>query len=212
MPIVYYLLALLLLPLAALFALTLFHAGLPSMAALGGAGAYIVVRLVVHKNIRWLEAFAHEMTHVAVALVFLRDIRELNVKSSGTGHAVTAGNRRGDAAITLAPYCLPLFTYILLALRPLISRDGTSLTIFDALAGLTLGLHLCCFAMQTRLYQTDLRRFPLPFSLLYIVTFLLFNLSVTFTCFHADASLPAALWAVVKDAYQTLIAYLPPWK
>lgn len=210
-----YLYTLLLLPLLVLFALVLYDTAAQALSdymlyrwlALGVA-LYTVARLFVRKNIAWVECFAHEMTHIVVAALFLRDIREMNVTGRGTGRAVTAGTSLATIPLTLAPYCLPLFTYLMLALRPLISSDANSEMVYDTLTGLTLGLHLHVFALQTRTYQTDITRFPLPFSFVYILTFLAFNLSTVLYAFQPGENIFTALWHVVKAAALTLIHYI----
>lgn len=68
--------------------------------------------------------------------------------------------------MALAPYCLPLWTYFILWLRPFINFQGRG--IFDIVIGLTVAFHVLCFKSQTRNNQTDINQYPLLFSYSYI--------------------------------------------
>lgn len=172
-----------------------------------GASVYTILHIFIHKNIKWLETFSHEMTHVVVSLLFLRDIRAMNVRSEGGGEAITAGKAFASAPISLAPYCLPLFTYILLFLRPLISEEPTPMMIFDTLIGLSIGFHAHCFASQTRPYQTDITRYGI-FSVFYILTFLLFNANTIIVSFWQHQNVFTAFWYVIKQNFTTFLSFL----
>lgn len=133
----------------------------------------IIVYCIFHKyvslNIEWLETDSHEKIHGVVGWIFGRRIHSA-YSEEGRGCINTSGNniwsRWGMLPMSLAPYCLPLWTYSILWLRPFISYRG--LWIFDILVGTTLAFHYFCFKSQTRSNQTDINQYPLSFSYTYI--------------------------------------------
>lgn len=173
-----------------------------------GAVAYTVFHFFVRRNIRWLETASHELTHVAVSMLFLREVREMNVSDTGNGLAVTAGKSFANVPVSLAPYCLPLFAYLLLALRPLIRPDGSALMIYDILVGLVIAFHVHCFTLQTGRYQPDINSYPLPFSFAYIFTFLFFNANVFLLAFQPGENVFTALWHTMKAMFLTLAGWI----
>ena len=79
-------------------------------------------------------------------------------------------------AITLSPYCVPLFTLVLLPWR---FTTGTATPLFlaaiDAIIGFTYAFHICCWVKQTRLHQTDISGPGVILSLLIIATVHILN-------------------------------------
>ncbi len=122
-----------------------------------GIGGYFGVGLlrIFNRNLEWAQTFSHELSHTLVGLLFLRKIHSFTAEE-GTGVMTHSGPWRfGSTFISLAPYSMPIFIYILLGLREL--GDAGSLYIFDIMIGIACGFHLACFWKQTRPYQTDLR-------------------------------------------------------
>ena len=130
-----------------------------------GIGAYLVLKGLLAKNLVWMETFSHELTHTVVSLLTLRKMHDFRA-GQGSGAIVTSGGGLSAVFVTLAPYCLPIFTYFFLMLRPLIAVDG--LWIYDILLGVTIAFHAVCFISQTRNYQPDINQYPLVFSYSYI--------------------------------------------
>jgi hypothetical protein len=142
-----------------------------------GVGVYLVLRKIplLHKNAEWFETQTHEWLHTIVALLFGQKI-----------HAVNAGEKEGvmyhsgrfsrNIFISLAPYCLPLYTYAFCLLRLL--SDRQTLYIFDLLIGLTLAFHLSVFLKQAKPYQTDIKEFGYLTSYTFIAAFLFFNITI----------------------------------
>lgn len=134
-----------------------------------GFVAYCIFHKYVSLNMTWLETDSHEKIHGIVGWLFGRRIHSAH-SEEGSGCIYTSGNnfwsRWGLLPMSFAPYCLPLWTYSILWLRPLIGYQ--SLWIFDILVGITLAFHYYCFKNQTRSNQTDINQYPLSFSYTYI--------------------------------------------
>ncbi|MDL2240841.1 hypothetical protein LJC69_04380 [Bacteroidales bacterium OttesenSCG-928-K22] len=140
-----------------------------------GVAAYFLLRLLFRKNEKWLQTFSHELSHTIVGFFFFKKIHSFQAKE-GTGEIWHSGS--GNIFISLAPYCLPIFTYLFLFLRLL--SDPTKTYIFDIFIGFTLAFHILCFIKQTGKWQTDITNHGVFLSYLFIITFALFNLLVVF--------------------------------
>ena len=142
-----------------------------------GFGAYFVLRLILffRKNEEFLQIFSHELTHTVVGLFFFQKIHSFQANEQ-EGVVWHSGRRYGSLCISLAPYCLPIFTFAFLLLR--IIGANKSLYIFDLFIGFTLAFHLLCFIRQTRPYQTDISSNGYILSFLFIFCALLFNLTI----------------------------------
>jgi hypothetical protein len=128
------------------------------------------------KNEKFMQTFSHELTHTIVGLMFGRKIHSFRATAGEGGEMCHSGGRFGGIFISLAPYCLPLFTYVFLLLR--IIGAWKLLLWFDVFVGFTLAFHIVCFATQTRNYQTDISSRGYLKSYLFIVLFWLFNATV----------------------------------
>lgn len=135
---------------------------------------FLIPRL--RNNFRWLMKFTHEFTHLVFALLFLRKINRFKVDSEDSYVSYSNG-KLGYYAITLSPYCVPLFT---IALLPWRFTTGTATPLFlsaiDILIGFTYAFHVCCWIRQTRLHQTDIIGPGIARSLLIITTAHILNL------------------------------------
>jgi hypothetical protein len=142
-----------------------------------GVVAYIVLKQlrILRKNAEWFETQTHEWTHTIVALMFGQKIHSVSA-GEGEGVVYHSGRFSRNIFISLAPYCLPVYSYAFCVLR-LLSAKRT-LHIFDLLIGFTLVFHLVAFKKQTKSYQPDIREFGLPVSYIFIAAFLFFNLTI----------------------------------
>ena len=134
-----------------------------------------IIRLF-NKNLEWLRTFSHELSHTVVGLMFLRKIHSFE---AGQGEGVishSGGLRFGTIFISLAPYCLPLFTYMLLFMREL--GATSSLYIFDIMIGITLAFHIGCFRRQIGTHQTDITSVGVFKSYLFILAMWIVNLTI----------------------------------
>lgn len=126
----------------------------------------------------FLATFSHEFTHTVVSWLFLKRVHSFNVTASQGGEIMhTSGGKVADTCISLAPYCLPVFTYALLIIRSCLRTE--ILPFCDVLLGITVAFHARCFASQTKWDQPDINHFGnILFPYWYIVTALVFNLSI----------------------------------
>lgn len=171
-----------------------------------GAALYVGIRHYLNQNIAWLETFSHELTHITVAMLTFRKVHGFQA-SELTGMVATSGKYRFTEILTsLAPYCLPVFTYALLFIRPLIDFHGR--WIFDILIGITLCFHLICFKHQTGNHQTDIRQYPLYFSYLYIATAHVVNFCIIWVAFFPHHHVFSSFWRMVCAAWNQVLMLL----
>lgn len=110
----------------------------------------------VRANVRWLMKFTHEFTHLLFAILFFRRINRFKVDDTDSYVSYSSG-WFGYHAITLSPYCIPVFTLSLLPWRFTTgAQSHLYLMVIDALIGFTYAFHACCWAKQIRLSQTDI--------------------------------------------------------
>lgn len=108
-----------------------------------GAVIYMVLRRLMKNNMSFLEVFSHEFTHTVVALLFNRKIHSFQAGEQA-GVICTSGKRQyALIPISLAPYCFPIFTYLLLSIRWMLDFHGV--WIYDILIGITICFHIYCF-------------------------------------------------------------------
>jgi hypothetical protein len=169
-----------------------------------GIVIYSLARGVMRKNLNWLEVFSHELTHTVVSIMLLRKVHSFRA-GDRDGEVSTSGASSTRIFVTLAPYCLPIFTYFFLFFRPLIKSDG--LWIYDIFLGVTIAFHAICFKTQTGNYQPDIRRFPLPFSYLYIFTALLFNINTILVSYWSSKNVFTAFWYSLTSIWEGLTAF-----
>lgn len=130
---------------------------------------------VFGKNVGWMQVFSHELAHTAVGLMFFQRIHSFNADSR-KGRVSYSGSKFGDIFISLAPYCLPLITYVLLLFRLLGAPD--SLYIFDMLIGFTTAFYACCFYSQTGTFQSDITEQGTVRAFMFIIAAWIFNATV----------------------------------
>ena len=123
-----------------------------------GFAAYAIFLLFlilpkVRHNLNWFMHFTHELTHTLVALLFFRRIEEFLV-SRRDCHVKYQKSRIGYIPITLSPYCIPVFTFMLFPFR--FAGDSHYMIIFDALIAFTYAFHVHAFIKQTRFSQPDI--------------------------------------------------------
>lgn len=144
-----------------------------------GAGAYLILHILpfFRKNEKWLQTFSHELTHTVVGMMFFRKIHSFNVEDAGTGAVQHSGRRNfGGIFISLSPYCFPIFTYLFMLLRILGSEN--MFYIFDIFIGFTAAFHFLCFWSQTGSYQSDIQKYGLFRSYLFIAAWRLLNMTI----------------------------------
>ena len=170
-----------------------------------GAVAYTLLRGLLRKNIVWLETFSHELTHIVVSLMLFRKIHSFRA-GQGSGEVTTSGSDVSRVFVSLAPYCLPIFTYLLLFFRPLIKAD--SLYVYDIFVGISIAFHAICFKTQTGNHQPDINRFPLFFSYLYIAAALLFNLNTILVSYWSSKNVFTAFVYSLQSMWEGTTSFI----
>jgi hypothetical protein len=137
---------------------------------LAGAVAYVALRLLIRKPER-MYLWAHELTHLLVAKLFLREVRGFHITSRAGGKVVMD---RTNVAIDLAPYAVPL--YNVLALVPAAVLSGKHPYAGDAYLGVaaflfTMHLHFSAEGFLDG--QPDVRRSGRIFSAAVVILFLM---------------------------------------
>jgi len=133
---------------------------------LGGAIAYLLVHFLFRKPER-MYLWAHEITHLFVAKLFLRRVHGFHITSRSGGKVVID---RTNVAIDLAPYAVPL--YNVMALLPVMLVGGGvphARKIYLGTAAFLFTMHLC-FSVEGFIDgQPDVRRSGRVFSLAIVV-------------------------------------------
>lgn len=170
-------------------------------------GIVIAIALgrLVYSNIMWFETFSHEFTHIVVALLFFRKVHSFHAEEEN-GEVYTSGSsQNGLIPMALAPYCLPIFTYLFLTLRPLVAFTG--LWVIDIMIGISVAFHIGCFRHQTGKYQTDINQYPLYFSYAYIYVARLINGCIIAVAFFPHYNVFTSVWRLLCAVYGNLIAF-----
>ena len=97
--------------------------------------------------------FTHELTHTLVALLFWGKIREFVVRDRECYVSYLTGPM-GYVPITLSPYCIPIYTFMLFPFR--FAGDSHYMIVFDFLIAFSYAFHIHSFIKQTRLTQSDI--------------------------------------------------------
>ena len=171
-----------------------------------GVSIYVLFRRLVvprfdelHRKFMSIETLSHELSHYITGLSLGRRVHSIHAEEK-TGEVMTSGSTWSRPMTSLAPYTMPFLTYLPLALRTLI--DWQSTWLYDILAGITMGFHLIVFVNDTKLYQTDINRFPsLWFPGLYIAVFHVFNLTVIAVTFWSSKNFFTAIWWVIQHLF-----------
>lgn len=130
-----------------------------------GFGIFIPVWFIWVRHSDFLNTFEHEVTHMLVGLLMLKRPRKLHVTHGAGGHVLIQGSN--NFIITLAPYFLPTFSYLLLFIYPLLAdiyRPHFYVTL-----GLTTSYHVFSTWQETSLVQTDIHANGVVFSLMFII-------------------------------------------
>ena len=173
-----------------------------------------IVYLIFHKfffrkNIDIMQTMLHEGAHMLVGALFLRrKIYQFNAKSSdalsygdntlGFVSSSRKGNRISIMS-TLAPYMLPYLTFLLLLFRLMIKNE--CLPIIDVIIGFSLMFYILCWKKDTRRDQSDIQLCGVFLSYLYIVTFLLLNISLIIYSLSGGISEPMNIIDAVKHYF-----------
>lgn len=117
--------------------------------------AYALVLYIMRRqhNLDWSMKFTHELTHTLVALIFFRKIYEFVVRGKEC-YVLYQRPRIGYLPITLSPYCIPIYTFMIFPFR--FVGNNHFMIIFDVLIAFTYAFHIHSFIQQTRITQSDI--------------------------------------------------------
>ena len=111
--------------------------------------------------------FTHELTHTLTALLFLKKINEFVVRERDCYVNYKVGRYGvGYTTITLSPYCLPIYTFMILPFR--FTGEASYMVIFDVMIAFTYSFHIHSFIKQTRFYQSDISNCGIAKSIAYL--------------------------------------------
>ena len=174
--------------------------------AVGFVVYLIFHKFIFRKNIDIMQTMSHEGAHMLVGALFLRrKIYQFNAKSSdslsyndNTLGFVSSEVKGGRISImsALAPYTLPYLTFLLLFFRLMIKNE--CLPIIDTIIGFSLMFYFLCWKKDTRLDQSDIQLCGVFLSYLYIITFVLFNISLIIYSVSGGTSDPVNINEAVK--------------
>jgi hypothetical protein len=122
--------------------------------------AGMILWLLLGRFLRFFHVFEHEVTHLVTGLIFFIKPRQLVASESG-GRMEMYGN---NFIVSLAPYFVPLFSLVLMALMPLL--DSTVSVYACGVLGLATGYHVITNLQEFSLQQPDIRSHGLVFSTL----------------------------------------------
>ena len=104
-------------------------------------------------NLNWFMKFTHELTHTLVALLFFAKIHKFIVMERECNVYYEA--KVGYVPITLSPYCIPIYTFMIFPFR--FAGNADYMVIFDFLIAFTYAFHVHTFIRQTRFTQMDIK-------------------------------------------------------
>ena len=118
-------------------------------------GLFLISMIIprMRHNLNWFMKFTHELTHTLVAVLCFAKIREFVVKDRDCYVNYKAGPI-GYVPITLSPYCIPIYTFMLFPFR--FAGDSHYMIVFDALIAFSYAFHVHSFIKQTRFRQPDI--------------------------------------------------------
>lgn len=139
----------------------------------GGGAYYLIMCLILRKNLAFFQTWIHEFLHTVICIFTGRRIESFHATANDGGSVYSYGSP--NIVLSLAPYTIPFFTFILLLLRLIIPMRFKWFTL---LIGFSFFMHLHAFIVQIKPYQTDLIAHGLIKSYLYIFSFLPMNIGI----------------------------------
>lgn len=166
-------------------------------------------KFLFKKNIDIVQTMSHEGAHMLVGALFLRrKIYQFNAKSADSLSygdntlGFVSSSRKGNyisIMSTLAPYMFPYLTFLLLLFRLMIKNE--CLPIVDVIIGFSLMFYFFCWKKDTRRDQSDIQLCGVFLSYLYIITFLLFNISLIIYAVSGGISEPLNIFGGIKQYF-----------
>lgn len=143
-----------------------------------GLLAYLPIdRYLLKKNADFLKTHSHEYNHFIVSLLFFKKMHSFHSEERSGVIYHEAGGPVSGPCISLAPYCLPLLTYLLLIVAA--GMKPEVLWIANIIIGISVAFYVHCFRVQTGSYEPDINKYrPRFFPYWFIFVFLVFNATV----------------------------------
>lgn len=163
-----------------------------------GLVVYWAVNRFLFATPKILKTGSHELDHALVCCLFLKKVTEFNVREDSGEIYHVRGGIVSSTFISLAPYCLPLFSYVLLVFKPFI--DAEFVWLADLMIGVVTAFHFHCFREQTHMGQSDITQFGSRWMpLWFIYAFRFFNLMVILRSLLPGLNVFKAYIAIFED-------------
>jgi len=167
--------------------------------AIGGFVLFLVLFMLFGAPVKSY-ILEHELSHIVFALLSGIRIRSVSVKSNNA----YVRTDRINIFIVLAPYSLPLYTVILVALFRLITHFTASTVLaalFYLLFGATLSFHFVATIHYIQLEQPDMRRYGYFSSLVFIAIWSILILTVILRFMFIDIQLACYFQRTLRETY-----------
>ena len=152
---------------------------------------------IFNQNLKFLRTFIHELTHTIFTFLSLKRVQHFQASSHRGGEIHVVGG--GNMLILLSPYCIPIFTILLLLLKPLFQLKFSPYMEF--LIGFTYFFHLHTNWLQTSNRQTDINKYPFFTSYSFILLFHLLFLGILFYSFKIGLD---SFWILPRESIEKL--------
>lgn len=171
----------------------------------GIAVFFIADRIIGKERYGNFFVFSHELDHAVVSVLLFKKVHSFRAGLDSGEIYHTAGGSFSKVLISLAPYCLPLYTYAFLLVRA--AAIPSLYWLFDLLIGISLGFYAFIFRHDARSDQPDINQYStLLFPYLYIAAFQAFNLSVILRSLLQDKNVFKAFADIFVSFWQDIVA------
>ncbi|RMF60059.1 MAG: hypothetical protein D6748_04920 [Calditrichaeota bacterium] len=138
-----------------------------TLSFLSGLIIYLLMSVFIFKQRgEFWNILEHELTHALFALLFFKRVDSLSTKRDYGGEVVVHGS---NFIITLSPYFFPLFTVLILFIKPFMFTNIQ--WVLNFLLGFTLMFHLLHLFREFHISQPDIRRSGFIFSMIVVLFF-----------------------------------------
>ncbi len=174
-----------------------------------GAVLMLLLHFINKKNRDIFMKAHHELTHMFLDVITLKEIVKIKVDKQ-KGSVESNGNSFMLEIVDLAPYCLPLFAYVIMLFGYFFARDMSY--VFFILLGFAYTFHILCIKFDFKSFkemgrhQNDINQYPLIFSYSYILCFWLFNTFIVLISVRSDVfSAYAFMFESFKETITNII-------
>ncbi len=149
----------------------------------------VILCLVFRGNRDIIITSHHEVAHFVASLFTGKEIYQMKIGKQ-EGSVVSGGNKFMVEMVALAPYCLPIYAYVIMLFGSAWARD--MLWLYSLLLGMCYTCHLISIKKDFQSlkimgrHQDDINRYPLIFSYTYILCFWLFNTYIVLISVRSD--------------------------